>query len=84
MGNLKELKPCPFCGVIPKIYVCDDEGNLHEDDYEKDPWSGLGFQINHTIEDAPHCPIASHPDESVGTRIYNSKEELAEEWNKRI
>lgn len=26
-------KPCPFCGGKVAVVICDDEGNLHDDDY---------------------------------------------------
>lgn len=42
--------PCPFCGKPPHIRIEDDEGNCHDDDpdYEKNPWSGLWYVIEHT------------------------------------
>ena len=81
-----KLKPCPFCGGDIKIVVCDDEGNLHNKDYEKDPWSGLGYRLYHDITDtnAEDCPIAGYEDEGeLGIFIYNSREEAAEAWNRR-
>lgn len=80
------LKPCPFCGAKIRIVVCDDEGNGHNDDYENDPWSGLGYQLYHDIDDAPdmECPIARHRGEGImGIWIYDSREEAAEAWSRR-
>lgn len=49
-GNPDGFEPCPFCGACPHIRVEDDEGNCHDYDpsYEKDPWSGLWYVIEHT------------------------------------
>jgi hypothetical protein len=44
-----ELK-CPFCGGKVRILVCDDEGNVHDDDYENDPWSGLSFHHSQSLQ----------------------------------
>lgn len=83
-----ELQPCPFCGRIPEILICDDEGNIHDEPgYEKEAWSGLTFAIKHEIEDVNpnnECPIASHEGEMIGTQLYYSREELAERWNERL
>lgn len=49
-GNLDGFEPCPFCGAVPHLRVEDDEGNCHDydPDYEKNPWSGLWYVIEHT------------------------------------
>ncbi len=78
-----ELKPCPFCGGKADLWVSDREGNLHDEEYENDPWSGLAFRIRHEEENNKDCPIASHEQESVGIWIYDSREEAARAWNKR-
>jgi len=86
MINRQKLKPCPFCGSGIRIFVCDDEGNLHTNDYEKDPWSGLGYKLYHDITDDPteKCPIAQHEGEGeMGIWIYNTREEAIEAWNRR-
>lgn len=82
----ERLKPCPFCGMIPKIYVCDEEGNIRNDDYESNPWSGLSYAICHDIselKDGSDCPIATHEGEILGTRLYDNIDELVEGWNGR-
>lgn len=81
-----KLRECPFCGAKIRIVVCDDEGNTHNDDYENDPWSGLGYQLYHDVDDVPDekCPIARHRGEGImGIWIYDSREEAAEAWNRR-
>ena len=55
---MDKLKPCPFCGGEAKIVLCDDEGNLHDEDYALRPYSGVGFMIRHTHEENPQCPIS--------------------------
>lgn len=78
-----ELKPCPFCGEKIGYYITDMEGNLRDESYISDPWSGLSFAIKHTISTSPRCPIASHDDEILGTALFESLEELALWWNTR-
>ena len=51
MIDEKKLKPCPFCGSEIRIICCDDEGNLHEEEYEKEQWSGLGYRLYHDVTD---------------------------------
>jgi len=76
---------CPFCGGEVSIGICDDEGNQHESDYEENPWSGLGFQFIHNIDNgaSEDCPIATYEDEILGRFIYDSRQEAQKEWNKR-
>lgn len=84
--NDNVLKPCPFCGSKIRIVVCDDEGNIHDDDYENDPWSGLAYMLYHDIEDdsKQECPIAGHIGEGVmGIYSYDTREEAIEAWNRR-
>lgn len=84
----ERLKPCPFCGKIPTIYVCDGEGNIHDENYQDDPWSGLTYSLYHEYgKDQSNddiCPIATHPNEILGTQLYDSVDELVERWNKRF
>lgn len=79
----KRLKPCPFCGKVPLIYVCDDEGNIHTDEYMDDPYSGLTFGLCHEESDGQICPIAHYEGEILGTVLYDSIDELVECWNVR-
>lgn len=81
-----ELRNCPFCGGKVSIVLCDDEGNLRDESYREDPYSGLGFMLRHTHEENPECPIASYEcDGGIlgGVYIYDTEEEAAEAWNKR-
>lgn len=83
----EELKTCPFCGGNVRILVCDDEGNVHDDDYENDPWSGLSYGLAHDRRDMiDSCPIAKfdEDEEILGTYLYDTREEAIESWNKRV
>ena len=74
---MSELK-CPFCGGEISIVVCDDEGNIHDEDgYEENPWSGLGYMPYHDeTQDLGECPIARHESEGIlGRWNYYSREE---------
>lgn len=83
ISNIK-LKPCPFCGGDVKIIVCDDEGNNHPEEYEEDPWSGLGYHLQHGEKDNLDCPVAHWEGENLGTFSYDTREEAIETWNKRV
>lgn len=75
--------PCPWCNGTAKIIVCDDEGNRHSDDYENDPWSGLGYFLYHSESENPDCPIAHDDYTQCGRYIYDSREEAIDAWNTR-
>ena len=81
----KDLLPCPFCGVVPKICICDDEGNIRDENYLNDSFSGLSFGIEHTLaqEGAEYCPIATYKGEGIGAILYDSVDELVRYWNRR-
>lgn len=34
----ERLKPCPFCGEAPSVFICDSEGNIHDEDYLTKPY----------------------------------------------
>ena len=76
---------CPFCGGEVHISVCDDEGNLRDKEYEKNPWSGLGYVLIHEERDVPKdktCPIATYNLDNafLGTYIYDTEESAATAW----
>lgn len=80
-----ELKPCPFCGGSARILVCDEEGNIHDDAYEDDPWSGLRFGIQHDLSNANEdCPVATYEGELIGGATYDMRDEATETWNRRV
>ena len=85
---MEKFLPCPFCGELPSLIVSDDEGNIHSDGYEDDPWSGLCYQIDHSktwdSNDTYRCPIVTHEDEVIGSVMYTSKEEAISTWNRRF
>ena len=84
---MDELKPCPFCGGSVKIVLCDDEGNLHDEDYALRPYSGVDFKIRHTHEENPECPVAQYEEDGGivgGVYIYDTEEQATESWNKRV
>lgn len=83
---MNKLKPCPFCGNKVSILISDDEGNIHNDDYTEDPYSGLAYSIGHIYEDAIMCPIAMHQDNGglLGVLLFDTIEEAINIWNKRI
>lgn len=85
MTDQSELLLCPFCRGSVKILVTDDEGNPHDEDYENDPYSGLGYYLSHDSECAdPQCPILTHPMEFTGIHIYDTREEAIQAWNTRV
>lgn len=83
---MTELKPCPFCGGKPVIQIRDYEGNLRDEEYEKDPWSGLSYTIGHYHEDNEECPIARYKEdgEHLGVYLYDTREDVIEAWNRRV
>ncbi len=83
MADAYTLAPCPFCGGKVKLVVCDHEGNIHDDDYENDPWSGLSYAIDHDVNSNPDCPIAHDPSEFLGRYLYDTREEAITTWNSK-
>lgn len=77
----KNTLQCPFCEGNINILVYDKEGNIHDDEYEKNPYNGLSYAIEHLIDDNPSCPIAHYRDDILGTLFYDSREELIKSWN---
>ena len=77
------MRSCPFCGGKASLYVCDDEGNVHNEEYANDPWSGLAYKIKHTVDDdkTGNCPIATDAGEGVGMWYYDTADEAIDAWN---
>lgn len=82
-----ELQPCPFCGKSVNVLICDSEGNIKDEEYAKHPYSGLTYAIEHTahidITSNINCPIAHLRGDHLGIFLYDSMEELIENWNRR-
>ncbi|GIN17495.1 hypothetical protein J32TS2_28510 [Shouchella clausii] len=85
---MEKLKPCPFCGGEVQLGINDAEGNHRNEDYERDPWSGICYTLQHFYENNKGCPIATfnkhESDGILGTRLYDDREEAIQAWNKRI
>ena len=84
--EIKELKPCPFCGMAVEVARTDGEGNFRPDEYFDGPWSGVAYHITHPYSDdnaSSNCPVATHVDEFVGCVDYYDIQELIAAWNKR-
>ena len=83
MNDRIELKPCPFCGGEAEVLTCDDEGNIHTQEYIDYPWSGLRYALNHEEKDNKGCPIATHEGEIIGAYLYDTEKEAIAAWNRR-
>lgn len=83
MANEIKLDPCPFCGGEVEVVVCDDEGNIHSEEYECDPWSGLSYGLRHMADRNANCPIAEGWDDLLGCYLYDTREEAVAAWNRR-
>lgn len=76
-------KPCPFCGGEVSVVITDDEGNFRDEDYARDPWSGLSFALYHDNEDNLNCPISNHVGEILGSTLYNTEKDAVLAWETR-
>ena len=75
-----EILTCPFCGGKLHIQTCNEEGEVHTDEYLKNSNANIWYCIIHSEIDVPNwkeCPIATEfEDEPAGGFIYDSKEEM--------
>ena len=77
----EKLKPCPFCGGEARLVVCDSEGNVHDESYEADPYSGLSYAIVHGSDGCcGECPVSTS---DLLPWLYETREEAAKAWNRR-
>ena len=75
------LKPCPFCGDEARLVVCDSEGNVHDESYEAEPYSGLSYAIVHGSDDCcGECPVSTS---DLLPWLYETREEATAAWNRR-
>lgn len=72
--------PCPFCGGEVSVVVVDEEGNIRDEEYERDPYSGLSYAVAH---DDPNgaCPIATY--DGPLPWLYDSRDSVSHVWNRR-
>ena len=77
---MTELKPCPFCGGDMSVVILDDEGNIRDEEYERDPYSGLSYVMAHNDPNGA-CPIVTY-DEPI-LWLYDSRDDVAHVWNRR-
>lgn len=69
---------CPFCKGEIEVCIADDEGNIRDDSYLEDPYSGVSYFPKHEEKDG--CPIATHEGEILGVFLYDTREELVEKF----
>lgn len=82
----EKLLPCPLCGENVFIKIFDEEGNIRDEDYLDDPWSGLTFGISHPYKDISSdddCVLMHWEEEHIGN-LYYDLNGLVEKWNTRI
>jgi len=85
MNDKNKLKSCPFCGGSVSIAITDDEGNPRDEEYEKEPWSGVSYRLRHAVEDNDECPIAHYgEDGGIGVYLYSSRQKAIDKWNERV
>ncbi len=79
---MEPIKGCPWCGELPQIVVCDEEGNIKTPEYEQEPWSGLTFGLIHPAESGL-CPIYVADKAILGNWLYDTRDEAIAAWNAR-
>ena len=80
---MSNLKLCPFCGGRFDIILCDYEGNVREydEEYKKQPYSGVQYAIYHDPDLYPNCPIAQYG--KLGDFLFDTVEEAIKVCNIR-
>ena len=70
---MAKLKPCPFCGETPKVYVYDGSGRFYDN-------LGTavigGREMPHMLIRCPRCGIK--------TKAYLTEKGLFRDWNRRM
>ena len=70
---MRELKPCPFCGSLPTLAVCDGSGNYWTKDLTQEvSW---GRKMTHCKFVCCKCGIETKP--------FLTRRGLFNAWNRR-
>lgn len=70
---MMELKPCPFCGGLPKVKVCDGSGSFFSDIGTE---VFYGRKMTHCLIICDRCRIR--------TGAYLTRRGVFNAWNRRI
>ena len=69
-----ELKPCPFCGEVPKVFSCDGSGSFFVPIGTTANF--YGRKIDHLLIRCNKCGIR--------TKAYKTNKGLFNAWNRRV
>lgn len=84
MSEDQEIKPCPFCGVIPQLQEC--YGTCYEFGCEECGLAWLEIQISDymTIEERMGCSLTEENDHRYPQEYIDRIQKIAiERWNTR-
>lgn len=81
MGKIK-VKPCGICGEMPVFLLTDEEGNLRNESYLENPYSGILYCISHPTAEGNDCPLGTGERERLSMWGYDTLEEAKAAWNR--